>query len=114
MWPGHFRTVTIAGTDGTAVLADGDLLFWRFRDETPEDDVIREQRLRLPGSGVGASDPSAGVTADGHRAVFAEFLHALESGERPPVDGQEARKAVAIIEAIYASSRRHGEPVALA
>ncbi len=22
MWPGHFRTITLAGTDGTAVLGD--------------------------------------------------------------------------------------------
>ena len=39
MWPGHFRTITIAGTNGTAVLADGDLLFWQFRQPHAQDDT---------------------------------------------------------------------------
>jgi predicted dehydrogenase len=113
MWPGHHRTITLAGTDGTAVLADTNLLFWRFRHETADDDTIRTQYLRLPGAGIGASDPSAGVTAEGHRAVFADFLHALDTGNKPPIDGAEARKAVALILAIYQSSRAGGTPVIL-
>ena len=111
MWPGHFRTITLAGTEGTAVLGDTNLLFWKFRDETSEDDAIRERYLALPGSGVGASDPSAGIDCEGHRAVFAEFLAALESGTPPPIDGNEARKAVSTILAVYDSARRGGAPV---
>ena len=112
MWPGHFRTLTLAGTDGTAVLADEGLLFWQFRDETAEDDAIRGELLTLPGAGIGASNPSAGVDARGHQAVFADFLRALELGEAPAIDGHEARKAVAIIRAIYESSERGGASVA--
>ena len=112
MWPGHFRTITLAGTGGTAVLGDTHLLFWQFRDETPEDDAIRDRLLALPGAGIGASDPSAGIDCLGHRAVFSEFLAALDSGEPAPIDGQEARKAVSIILAIYESARKGGAPVA--
>ncbi len=112
MWPGHFRTITLAGTDGTAVLGDGNLLVWQFRHETPEDNVIRERFLSLPGPGIGASDPSAGLDCEGHRAVFAEFLAALDSGKSPPIDGREARKAVSTILAIYESARLAGAPVA--
>ena len=111
MWPGHFRTLTLAGTDGTAVLADEGLLFWQFRDETEEDQTIRDALLALPGAGIGASNPSAGVDARGHRAVFADFLRALEAGERPAIDGHEARTAVAIIRAIYESAERDGAAV---
>ena len=111
MWPGHFRTIVVSGTDGTAVLADNNLLFWRFRDETPEDDAIRERHMALPGDGIGASNPSAGIDSAGHRAVFAEFLAALESGGTPPIDGAEARKAVAIVLAVYESARLGGAPV---
>jgi UDP-N-acetyl-2-amino-2-deoxyglucuronate dehydrogenase len=113
MWPGHYRTITLAGTNGTAVLADANLLFWQFRDETEADEAIRKQYLGLPGQGVGASDPAAGVTAAGHCAVFKAFLHALAQGQRPPVDGLEARKAVAIILAIYQSGQQRGVPVTL-
>jgi UDP-N-acetyl-2-amino-2-deoxyglucuronate dehydrogenase len=112
MWPGHFRTITLAGTDGTAVLGDTSLLFWRFRSETPEDEAIRERHLGLPGAGIGASDPSAGLDCEGHRAVFAEFLAALDAGRPPPIDGREARKTVSIILAIYESARLGGTPTA--
>lgn len=111
MWPGHFRTITLAGSEGTAVLADNNLLLWRFRDETPEDEAIRARLTGLPGPGIGASNPSAGVEASGHRAVFAQFLAALESGTTPSIDGAESRKAVSIILAIYESARRGGAPV---
>lgn len=114
LWPGHFRTITLGGTDGTAVLADGNLLKWRFRDETPADAAVRERLLRLPGAGVGASDPSAGLTAAGHEAVFRDFLAAIEAGRAPAVDGHEARKAVAIIRAVYDSARQGGAAVAVA
>lgn len=114
MWPGHFRTLTLAGTDGTAVLADEGLLFWQFREETEEDADIRKELLALPGAGIGASNPSAGVDARGHRAVFADFLDALDAGKKPVIDGHEARKAVAIIRAVYESSERGGAPVTLA
>ena len=111
MWPGHFRTITIAGTHGTAVLADNHFLVWNFRDETKYDDAIREELLGLPGAGVGASDPSAGVDEAGHLAVFREFLAAVDAGSRPTIDGYESRKAVALIQAIYDSARADGVPV---
>jgi UDP-N-acetyl-2-amino-2-deoxyglucuronate dehydrogenase len=113
MWPGHFRTITIAGTDGTAVLADGNLLEWRFRDETAQDDDIRRRLLQLPGAGVGASDPSAGVDADGHCMAVEAFCEAVTQGTTPEVDGVEARKAVAIIRAVYESSASGGNAVAV-
>lgn len=111
MWPGHFRTITLAGTDGSAVLADTGLLFWQFRDETADDDDIRDRMLALPANGIGASDPAAGIDADGHRAVFEEFLGAIEAGKSPAIDGRESRKAVAIIRAIYQSARSGGVAV---
>ena len=112
MWPGHFRTITLAGSDGTAVLGDSNLLVWQLRDETPEDDAIRDRFQALPGPGIGASDPSAGLDCEGHKAVFAEFLAALDSGSPAPIDGREARKAVSTILAIYASARLGGVPAA--
>lgn len=111
MWPGHFRTVEIAGTGGTVAMADQNFFFWQFRDERPEDADIRRQYLEFPAVSVGAANPAAGVTADGHRDNFAEFLAALDAGRSPTIDGPEARKAVEIILAIYESARRGGAPV---
>jgi UDP-N-acetyl-2-amino-2-deoxyglucuronate dehydrogenase len=105
MWPGHFRMVEVSGTNGTAAMADQEFFFWQFRDESPVDQEIREKYLKFPAVSVGASNPSAGLTADGHRENFADFLKAVDEGRRPPIDGIEARKAVQIILAIYESAR---------
>jgi len=112
MWPGHFRIVEVAGDQGTAAMADQNFFFWQFRDEKPEDQQIREKYLEFPAVSIGAANPSAGVTADGHRDNFASFLSALDEGKSPDIDGPEARKAVQIILAIYESART-GKPVDL-
>mgnify|MGYP005714178449 CR=1 FL=1 len=111
MWPGHFRTLTISGTEGTAVLADERLLVWRFTEEDARDEQIRAELQGLPGEGVGASSPSAGVTSEGHRRVFEAFLAALDDGRTPDIDGVASRVAVSIIEAIYQSAKQGGMPV---
>ncbi len=112
MWPGHFRMVEIAGTDGTAAMADQNFYFWQFREDRPEDEEIRKKYLEFPAVSIGAANPSAGMTADNHRENFADFLRALDEGRRPRIDGAEARKSVQIILAIYESART-GKPVDL-
>jgi UDP-N-acetyl-2-amino-2-deoxyglucuronate dehydrogenase len=113
MWPGHFRTLTLAGTHGTAVLADGNLLFWAFREPDSVDDAQAAALTALPGIGVGASNPSAGVDAGGHLQAFEAFAEAVRDRSTPSVDGYEARKAIAIIRAVYESSEQGGAPVTL-
>lgn len=112
MWPGHFRIVEVAGTGGTVAMADQKFFFWQFREETPADNDLRKSYLEFPAVSIGAANPSAGMTADGHRDNFADFLKSLDEGRRPPIDGREARKAVQIILAVYESART-GQPVTL-
>jgi UDP-N-acetyl-2-amino-2-deoxyglucuronate dehydrogenase len=113
MWPGSIRTVEVGGTDGTVAMGDDTFFHWRFRSESPADDELRKRYLRFPAVAVGAANPSAGFSVDGHRDNLAEFLAALEAGRAPLVDGAEARKSVRIILAIYESARRGGAPVRL-
>jgi len=112
MWPGHFRIIEVAGDRGTVAMADSKFFFWQFAEETAEDQRIRKEYVQFPGVSVGASDPAAGVTAAGHQANFADFLEALDHGRKPSVCGQEARKAVGIILAIYESARKN-KPISL-
>ncbi len=112
MWPGHFRIVEVAGDAGSVAMSESNFLFWQFREETDEDNRIRDEHLRFPTVAAGASDPSAGLTADLHRANFAEFLAALDANKQPAISGAEARKAVEIIVAAYKSARE-GKPISL-
>jgi len=113
MWPGKARQVEVSGTGGTVSMGDSTFNTWQFREETPADDDIRARYMAQTTTAVGASDPSAGFTADSHRDNIAEFLAALDEGRTPSVDGHEARKAVRIILAVYESARNGGVPVLL-
>jgi predicted dehydrogenase len=113
MWPGHFRLIEVGGSEGTVSMADERFLSWRFARETPADEAVRREYMGGVDTSQGASSPSAAFSGEGHRANFAEFLGAIERGERPPLDGQEARKAVQIILAVYESAAEGGRPVLL-
>jgi UDP-N-acetyl-2-amino-2-deoxyglucuronate dehydrogenase len=106
-WPGTKIRVEISGSDGSVVMEDESFQTWQFRNETPEDEEIRCQfgPAESPLSG-GASDPRA-INSEGHRRQFEDFVAAIREDRPPRIDGAEARSAVAIITAIYRSSREH-------
>ena len=112
-WPGYDRRVSITGTLGTIVIEQARVVKW---------DVREPALVGAPG-GAAAIAPNAPagaaasthVVADAspHRRVFEDFVSALDTGRPPRVDGREGRRSVALIEAIYASSRT-GQPVDVA
>ncbi|MBN1345889.1 MAG: Gfo/Idh/MocA family oxidoreductase [Phycisphaerae bacterium] len=105
MYPGHFRIIEVAGDKGTVAMADTNFFFWRFAEETPEDEKVRKEYLAFPAVGIGADDPATGVTGERHLPNFADFLQAIDEGREPLVSGPESRKSVEIIVAIYRSSK---------
>ena len=52
---------------------------------------------------VRAADPMA-IDYSLHTHNIEAFVGAIEAGEKPEIDGIEARKAMAIIEAVYESA----------
>lgn len=109
MYPGTHRRILVAGRDGTAEVSEDTLTHWEFREARDEDEQIRAKFGAATDHGGGASDPMA-ISHSGHRANIADFLAALDSGSTPSIDAPEARKAVAIIEACYASMAK-GQPM---
>jgi predicted dehydrogenase len=89
--PGRPRRIEITGTNGTAVL-EGDRL------------LSGESR----GGGPAPENAASPVVADAsaHRAVFVDFIEALRGRRSPCCDGLEGRRSVALVEAIYESSRQ--------
>ena len=96
-FPGRPRRIEISGSAGTLVL-EGDGLEQR-RDE------------QAPAPQNASSPIVADVSA--HRNVFLDFIHAIHTGSPPCCVGRDARRSVAVIEAIYESSRR-GTPIDVA
>lgn len=110
VWPGWSRRVEICGEHGSAALDDDDIARWEFRDEHPDDAALRTSR-ESAGMGSGAAAPMA-IGCEGHIRQFADFVAAIREGRAPLVDGREARRAVALVRAIYDSAAR-GTPVRL-
>jgi predicted dehydrogenase len=106
-WPGHPARVEIHGTDGSAVLEDGKIVFWKFRTRKPIDKTIEAAMARESELGSGAGDPLAALKIEGHRRQIADFVQAIRQGRKPTIDGREGRVAVAFLEHLYRSARLH-------
>ncbi len=111
VWPGHPARLEVHGDQGSAILEDGNLHFWKFKNERPGDETIRSEMPKAA-AGAGASDPMANVTHEGHRRQIEDFTQAVRDNRPPLIDGKEGRRAVALIEAIYRSAQS-GKPVTL-
>lgn len=92
-WPAR---VEIVGTEGRALLQGGRLL-WEPPDRLPPDAALLSAADRAATDDWRADEPFGAGHARQLRAVFA----ALRKGDTPPVPGTEARRAVAIVLAIY-------------
>lgn len=106
-FPGWGRRIELCGEYGSAAIEDERIVRWDFRDAAPEDAAILAEAAASAGGG-GGSTPVIGC--EGHRLQLAAVLDALRHGTPMPVGGREARKAVSLVRAIYASAEA-GRPV---
>jgi predicted dehydrogenase len=100
MFPGYARRVEVTGTEGTLIL-EGDRLLAADLRSTAEVATAKPTDLESTASPV-VSDSSA------HQRVFEDFIRAIETGGTPACDAREGRASVAIVQAIYRSSRQGG------
>lgn len=104
VFPGSLKRIEIMGTDGTAILEEDIFIKWQFRQQSHEDETIRNAMDRDEVSHGGASNPSD-ISYVGHKKQIEDMMHAIETGGKPLIDGEEGRKSVEIIMAIYESAR---------
>ena len=104
LYPGSLRRLQVGGRDGTAEVLEEQLVTWQFRTEAADDQSLRERLGGSSDTSGGAADPMA-INYSCHTRNFEEFLAAMRAGQRPPLEGLEGRKAVAIVEACYKSAR---------
>lgn len=105
IYPGHPARVEVHGTDGSAVLEDGKIRFWKFKKRKPVDKKIEAGFGGASELGSGAADPMAALKFEGHRRQIEDFARAVRTGKPSTIDGREGRRAVHLIEAIYRSAR---------
>ncbi len=98
-YPGYPRRLELTGSRGTVILEQDKLVAAHLQNPHPD----------LLGSGNGDQNESASspVISDarGHQAVLEDFIRAIKKNLRPACDGREARRSLALVEAIYAACR---------
>lgn len=96
VFPGYPRRVELTGYEGTVIIEHDRLLAADLR-QLPKD-------FRSTGDDRNASASSPTVSdVRGHREVLVDFVHAIETNGTPRCSGSEARRSVALVEAIYAA-----------
>ncbi|MBS1669329.1 MAG: Gfo/Idh/MocA family oxidoreductase [Bacteroidetes bacterium] len=104
VFPGALKRIEIMGTEGTAVLEEDHFLKWQFQRENREDASIRNEMGDGAHAQGGASNP-ADIGFLGHQRQIEDMMHAVETGTEPLVNGEEGRKSVEIVMAIYETAR---------
>lgn len=108
-YPGYPAELQIAGTRGSAVVTDGAITSWQFLDDDPMDEEAACLMAQGSEKNDRAADPMA-FAAVNHCRQIDGIIAALRTGAKPEVDAAQARRSVALIEAIYRSAAT-GTPV---
>jgi len=102
-YPGFDERLEVTGTRGTVRVEKGTITLWGVPDSPRH--TAEQARPSA------AADPGS-LSIEGHRQQIADFLEAIEQDREPAVTPEQARAALELILAVYASAR-HGEPVTL-
>jgi len=101
--------IEINGTDGTAIMVGEKMTTWRFKDERPEDEQIRQ-------IGNEAQHTAAGGPADfgfaDHQLVIQDVIDAIAEDREVLIPAGSVRPTVELVLAMYQSAAK-GRPVDL-
>jgi len=102
--PGFPRRLAIHGERGSIVLEEARIVKWEVQGEP----------VRAPTAAptIAASSVPTAIGSDEFASQYQAIVHSLRERRPPPVGGEEARRAVATVLAIYESSRS-GRPVTM-
>ena len=116
LYPGFAVRLAFHGTEGSAII-EGDMLHTLTTKSGAAGggQASHAHALQVAQGGTKAaaaqagsltavSDPAA-IWGEAHRAQLSDFIHCCRTGATPIVDGEEGRKAVALVLAIYESAR---------
>lgn len=109
---GNPAEIHIYGSKGSVILADEQFRLWDFETPKEADHYVKQHLMAGGQEALGANDPSS-INFKGHQLNFENFVAAVEGKSPLKIDAKEALKPVALIHAIYESSRKDGQWVAL-
>jgi predicted dehydrogenase len=102
-FPGSLKKIEVHGSHGSAAIEEEDIKVWQFAKPKTGDKKILRDFAAATATGGGASDPAA-IGHAAHALLFKDFVQAIRTGTQPAIDGNEGRRSVEIILAIYKSA----------
>lgn len=99
LYPGYPERLELFGENGSIILEGGEIAAWNIKGmEKPEDQPRAAQS--------GSSDPMA-IDFRLHMMQINDMVEAILENREPIVNGESARKSLALIQAIYQSSKEN-------
>ncbi len=103
-FPGTDARIAIHGEKGTAILDEGEISEWIFKEPEPSGKDMKQKEGTVSS---GAQDPTKKMTHEAHRRQITDTVEAILDDREPLVNGEEGKKAVEIILAIYKSGKEN-------
>ena len=99
VYPGYDRRVEITGAEGTIIFEHDRIIRADLKTPLPGGLQTVAQDTNRSSSSPIVSDVS------GHKRILEDFIEAIRTNGNPRCDGQEGRRSVALVQAIYESAR---------
>jgi UDP-N-acetyl-2-amino-2-deoxyglucuronate dehydrogenase len=98
-YPGYPRRIEISGTAGTIILEHDRIVATDLRHPHADHATI------LSGDANKSANSAVVTDVSGHKSVFEDFFHAIRENTAPLCDGQQGRRNLALVEAIYQAAK---------
>ncbi|MFB5946785.1 Gfo/Idh/MocA family protein [Albibacterium profundi] len=109
VYPGTFKKIEVMGTKGSAIIEENSLVQWQFADENEKDQELRDMHAGGGPEKGGVANPMD-IGFYGHQKQIEDLMAAISENREPLVNGEEGRKSVAIVRAVYESAQS-GKPI---
>lgn len=103
LWPGTDIRIELNGTDGTAVMVGETIETWKFREERPEDEEIRNLGNAAQATGAGGA---ADFGHSDHTVVVQDMINCIGTDKEVIIPVKDVRPTLEIVLAMYQAAGR--------
>jgi predicted dehydrogenase len=105
VYPAQETRFELHGEKGTIIFADSGIKKWSFLNSDEEMPTVQPR--------IDSSSNPTDISSDGHYILVDDLIEAIRNDRQPLISGEEARKSVDLILAIYESAQTGKEVVLL-
>ena len=99
--PAQSKRIELHGEKGSVVIDDNNVKISVNGESSDKNEKNEDSGAKSTGS----SSPLGGFSIEPHKNQFEAIMNAINNNEMPPVSGEESMKSLAIVMAIYESSK---------